>query len=204
MANKKCKMCGQYKPLMGDYCAECQSVLAYETNTLTRRIVEEMIETEDDPDIGNVSTFDSFNALMQKQAEERKKEQEAVPTKKEAYDAIFQQIMQNNGITNEDIKKYRSQLQYIVKLYLFHLMGGHFRLTDKASFQKIHPGDVVAVKGRWVVYKLKTIRNDGIPVDLRPEIKEYLTSVEIAINKALKSSKEADKIFGTPATDTQA
>ena len=140
MANKKCKMCGQYKPLMGDYCAECQSVLAYETNTLTRRIVEEMIETEDDPDIGNVSTFDSFNALMQKQAEERKKEQEAVPTKKEAYDAIFQQIMQNNGI----------------------------------------------------------------PVDLRPEIKEYLTSVEIAINKALQSSKEADKIFGTPATDTQA
>ena len=175
MANKKCKMCGQYKPLMGDYCAECQSVLAYETNTLTRRIVEEMIETEDDPDIGNVSTFDSFNA-----------------------------IMQNNGITNEDIKKYRSQLQYIVKLYLFHLMGGHFRLTDKASFQKIHPGDVVAVKGRWVVYKLKTIRNDGIPVDLRPEIKEYLTSVEIAINKALQSSKEADNIFGTPATDTQA
>lgn len=183
MANNKCKGCGQYKPLIGDYCAECRCTRAYELNQMAAKIVDEIV---DDSEYVGVDQrgMDCFNSLRVEQFNKQKEIAEKEFTYDEAFEEIYSRILEANGIPQESARKYKPQLVYLIKKYMFHLAGGSFFLTDKDSYRDNHIGCVVDVKGRWVVYRIEPMAPDGITVELRPEVKELIGNIENYIKEA--------------------
>lgn len=190
MASKKCKRCGAYKPLIGDFCAECLSVEAYQTNKTVDKMMAGLPDGDDEP--VDESTFGRLVSFYQKRYEQEKKDEEAEPTEEEAYNEIFKRIMQDNNVSEADSQKFKYQLNYIVRKYLFHLQGGCYGLSTVEAFKKTHLGIVVERRGRWVVYRRDSLKHDGAPTEFRPEATEFLSTATKIINRYRKEHGSVD------------
>jgi hypothetical protein len=177
-----------YKPLIGDYCAECRSVRAYNLNKFADKVYDEVVVDETPSSGGSMK---DFNAMLVKQYNKAKELEEREPTYEEAYEEAYNRVMTMNRIPQDLAKKFKVQLNYLMKRYMFHLLSGNFRLADKDSYMKNHIGSVVEIKGRWVVYKIEAERTDGVPIELRPEVQELIVRIEAGI-QAVREQDEAN------------
>lgn len=189
----KCKKCGQYKPLIGDYCSECLSLNAYESYKASKDILGEIEEEETDPSFNFTSFYKGYcDSLVKEYEEKHKGTEDKTPTLDEALDAIFYEIMKSNGISDEEVTKYRPQLNHIVKTYMYQLKTGFYRISTKDDFEQQHLGVVRDVKGRWVVYTLETPEDRvGVVVNITAEQEEYVSTANLLLQKYLKD-KETD------------
>lgn len=184
--SKKCKRCEQYKPLIGEYCADCHSLNAYDSYCAT----EEIMSDVDDSEINSNSFkkfYDGYCSCMINEYNKKKLAVSEAPTLSEAYEAVFVQIMQENGISQSDIELFKPQLYSIVKQYVYQLKSGFYRITTKNIFEDTHPGIVKEVKGRWVVYCEENPQSRiGVTVNLAKEQQEFISAATSLIQKYLK------------------
>lgn len=190
MATKKCSMCGAFKPLIGGLCAECKALRAYEINERADDVLDSMITDESN---ANSTTFQDYCSALTKEYARKQEEKNKVPTKEEAYVKVFDDIMKLNKISESDIKKYRPQLNFLVKKYLFHLAQGTYGLMTKDRYVTEHLGNVVDVAGRWVLFQIAFNHDDGIEVELRPEVAELIKTIEARIQEEVQRVEEQNQ-----------